>query len=106
MNDEDFKGSQKTQDVATLELYWSHALPQFDCPHEHFLRSWLNRAPVEMIIEAIDETNRAAHKLQSSEHAGAFTANRLNVRVDKAAGVRLTPDNSRTLHFDNEGQRQ
>jgi hypothetical protein len=91
--------TEKEENLVTLELMWRELLPQFDIPHERFLRSWLNRASVEMIIEAMEETVRAAHKLQSSEHAGAFTANRLNVRVDKAAGVRLTPDNVRALHF-------
>lgn len=98
--------TEKEQNVITLELYWAHALPQFDIPGVWFLKSWLNRATVEQVILAMEETAKRAYRLASSEHASRFTASRLNVLVDRASGTRTKTDNTRVVHFDDEGQRQ
>jgi hypothetical protein len=102
--DEDFKPENRNTDLITLEITWNHLLPKFAVPRERFLRSWLNRASVEQITAAMEETRRAAHKLQSDEHAGAFCASRLNVRVDRAKGLKAPADHSRALHFNEDGQ--
>jgi hypothetical protein len=46
--------SERTLDVITVELAWRHWFPNLTLPHQKFLRGWLNRQPVPIVIAAIE----------------------------------------------------
>jgi hypothetical protein len=91
---------QRELDLLTLELAWADALAPYQCPPERFLRGYLNRATLTVVMQVFEIAQR--RKFDNADHAGAWVMHELSHRRNADQPLE---DRSRGVHFDADGRR-